>query len=145
MNDEHANKKSLILIKQVVRYAFIGIFSNLVGYMIYLMLTFFGATPKTAMTFLYGLGAAVGYIGNRRFTFAHHGNLLTSGARYLLAHFLGYLINLLMLVVCVDYFGYRHQWVQAAAILVVAGFLFIAFRFFVFADSDSNSMNINKS
>ena len=45
----------------------------------------------------------------------------------------GYLMNLAILFVFVDKMGFAHQWVQAVAIFVVAGYLFLAFKFFVFA------------
>jgi len=102
--------------------------------MVYLLITYFGATPKITMTLLYGVGAAVGFWGNRKLTFAHNGSLVGAGVRYVMAHCLGYFINLAILVVLVDKLGYAHQLVQAIAILVVAVFLFLAFKFFVFTD-----------
>ena len=95
------------------------------------------------MTVLYGAGAAIGYTGNRNFTFAHHGSVLGSGIRYLIAHFLGYMINFFILFYFVDELKYLHQWVQAVAIFVVAGFIFIASKFFVFRNPDSS--NVTKS
>lgn len=128
--------------KQLTRYAFVGIVSNLAGYLVYFLITYLGATPKITMTLLYGVGAAIGYVGNRNFTFAHKGNFLGTGVRYFIAHFFGYFINLIILIIFVDQFGYAHQWVQAVAIFVVAGFLFIAFKFFVF--TNLNALNVDR-
>jgi len=55
-----------------------------------------------------------------------------AGVRYVIAHCIGYLLNLSILIVFVDKLGYAHQWVQAIAIFVVAAFLFLAFKVFVF-------------
>lgn len=118
--------------KQLARYAFVGIVSNSAGYLVYLLVTYLGATPKITMTILYGVGATIGYIGNRNFTFTHKGSLLGSGVRYFIAHFFGYFINLVILIIFVDHFMYPHQWVQAIAIFIVAAFLFLAFKVFVF-------------
>jgi putative flippase GtrA len=85
---------------------------------------------------LYGTGSVAGFFGNRRLTFAHEGSLLGAGARYVIAHCLGYFINLGLLVIMVDQLGYPHQGVQALAILVVAAYLFLALKFFVFANLD---------
>jgi len=125
-------EKNKVSFKQLTRYALVGIVSNFAGYLVYLLITYLGATPKITMTFLYGVGATIGYIGNRNFTFAHKGSLLGSGVRYVIAHFFGYFINLVILIIFADHFGYAHQWVQAVAIFLVAGFLFITFKFFVF-------------
>jgi putative flippase GtrA len=122
------------LFKQIFSYAFVGIVINLAGYLTYLLATYLGVTSKISMTILYGVGAIIGYIGNRNFSFSYKGNLLGSGVRYFIAHLFGYFINLLILIIFVDHFMYGHQWVQAVAIFVVAGFLFIAFKFFVFTN-----------
>lgn len=121
-------------ITQLVNYALVGIVSNFAGYMVYLLITCLGATPKITMTLLYGVGAAVGFWGNRKLTFAHKGSLVGAGVRYVMAHCLGYFINLAILIVMVDKLGYAHQLIQAIAILVVAAFLFLSFKFFVFTD-----------
>ena len=117
---------------QLFRYGLVGIVSNLAGYSFFLLITYFGIEPKIAMTLLYIVGATIGFIGNRRWAFAHKGALLGSGVRYFIAHLLGYMINLFILLTFVDRLGYSHQRVQAVAIFAVAGFLFVAFKYFVF-------------
>ena len=124
-------------LRQLIRYGLIGIAINLLGYLVYLLLTFLGLTPKLTMTLLYCIGALAGYWGNRNLTFRHRGRVLGTGMRYLVAHGLGYLLNLLILIVFVDQLGFAHQYVQAIAILAVAGYLFIAFKFFVFVRPES--------
>ena len=125
---------------QLIRYVFVGIVNNLAGYLVYLLVTYLGVAPKLTMTLLYGVGAAVGYIGNRSLTFAHKGSLLGSSIRYFIAHCFGYFINLAILIILVDKFGYAHQWVQAIAIFVVASFLFMAFKLFVFTDTNASNV-----
>jgi putative flippase GtrA len=118
--------------RQLVRYGLVGAASNALLYGIYLLITYFGIEPKRAMTILYIVGALMGFFGHRKWTFTHQGALLGAGARYFIAHSLGYLLNFLLLLIFVDKLGYSHQWVQAIAIFVVAGFLFVVFRYFVF-------------
>lgn len=132
MNNAQPGFISIGTAGQLARYTFVGVLSNAAGYAVYLLLTHLGATPKLTMTLLYGVGAMIGFFGNRGLTFSYKGMLLGSGIRYVMAHIVGYLINFTMLAVFVDGFGYAHQLVQAAAILVVAAFLFITFKFFVF-------------
>ena len=117
---------------QIIRYGFVGIASNASIFCLYLFITFHGLEPKTAMTLIYIIGVFIGFIGNRKWTFAHHGNVTYAALRYILAHLLGYLLNFLILFSFVDHLGYAHQWVQAVAIIIVAGFLFIIFKYFVF-------------
>jgi putative flippase GtrA len=143
MIDQSDNARTQTSVSQLLRYALVGIANNSVGYLVYLCLTYLGAAPKLTMTLLYVVGAGIGYAGNKRFTFMHRGNVMASGTRYAMAHFFGYLVNLILLVIFVDHLGYAHQWVQAMAIFVVAGYLFLAFKYFVF--TGSTSMNSDQS
>lgn len=130
----HGRQKSFTLFQQVAHYLFIGILSNSFGYLLYLLITYLGVTPKLAMTFIYITSATLGFIGNRRLTFDHKGEVFDTGIRYCFSHLIGYSINLCMLIVFVDCFGYQHQWVQVISIFIVALFLFIVFKYFVFAE-----------
>lgn len=120
-------------LRQLLSYALIGALTNLSGYAVYLYITYIGGDPKLTMTILYSFGALIGFFANRRFTFHHSGNIASAGIRYLTAQLLGYLLNLFLLVVFVDIFGFAHQIVQATAVVVVAIFLFVLSRIFVFA------------
>lgn len=121
-------------IHQMIRFAIIGIASNLVGYVAYLLLTFFLVGPKIAMTLVYLTGALVGYFGNRQWTFKHKGKVLPALMKYSLAHAFGYTTNFILLYFFVDRMLYPHQAVQLVAILVVAGILFFVFKKFVFSE-----------
>ena len=125
-------KRSLF---ELVRYGIVGIASNLAAYLVFLFLTRMGVGPKLSMSLVYLAAVSFGFLGHKNWTFSQEGAWLSSGSRYALAHFLGYLFNFFILMVFVDYGGLSHEWVQAVAIFVVAGFLFLSFKFFVFAES----------
>ncbi len=120
---------------QFFSYVFVGLMINLFVYGLYLFFTYLWGAPKLTMTALYLMGASIGFIANRRFTFRHDGGIDITGARYLLAQVTGYLLNLALMLLFVDLFDFPHQIVQAIAIVVVAIFLFIVLRIFVFAPS----------
>jgi len=116
----------------LLSYAMIGVATNLAGFSVYLLLTSLGNTPKITMTVLYVLGASISFFANKKITFSYTGNVLGSGIRYIITHLFGYLLNFLILMIFVDKLGYPHQLVQGIAIFVVAGFLFVCFKMFVF-------------
>ena len=118
--------------RQLFRFAIVGILSNFAGYIIYLMMTSFGSSPKFSMSLLYGIGATIGFFGNFHFTFAHQGSIFGAGNRFIISYIIGYLLNLCILVVFVDNLGFDHRLVQGIAIFVVAAFLFFAFKLFAF-------------
>ena len=135
MTDEPKIFSPVKALGQFFTYALIGVLTNVLGYAIYLILTYLWGAPKLTMTALYCVGASIGFLANRRFTFRHDGGIGVTGVRYLLAQCAGYLLNLVLLLLFVDWFGYPHQIVQAIAIVVVAILLFVLLRFFVFAPS----------
>jgi len=127
-----STKRGRRISSPLIRYAFVGMFINICGYAIYLLVTWLGVSPKVSMSFLYCFGAVLGFFGNRRWTFAHNGEIWHSWMRYWITHMIGYGLNFFMLYFFVDRMGYSHQMVQAAAVFIVAGFLFLMFNCFVF-------------
>lgn len=135
MGAKHNNLSSRNNLRQFFTYALIGGVINVLGYAIYLFLAYLWGAPKSVMTVLYFVGASVGFLANRRFTFRHDGGIGVTGVRYLLAQVAGYLLNLVLLLLFVDWLEFPHQIIQAIAIIVVAIFLFLVLRVFVFVPS----------
>jgi len=124
-------------------YAMIGVATNLVGYSVYLLLTSLGNTPKITMTVLYVIGASISFFANKKITFSYKDDVLGSGIRFTITHLFGYLLNFLILMVFVDKLGYPHQLIQGIAIFVVAGFLFVCLKKFVFSVAHNSKAKIN--
>jgi putative flippase GtrA len=119
-------------LSQLIRYGFIGAATNGIGYALYYGITALGADPKITMSCMYLIGATASFFGNKKLTFAHAGGTLSAGVRYVIAHAVGYGTQLTLFTLLVDYAGYPHALVQAAAMFVVAAVLFVLFKFFVF-------------
>ena len=120
------------LATQLSRYAVVGVTSNAIGYLLYVGLTTAGLGPKVAMSVLYGVGVLQTFVFNRQWTFEHRGASSPVFIRYCTAYGAGYVVNLMALVLLVDKAGLPHQYVQGAMILVIAGLLFLAQRYWVF-------------
>lgn len=120
-------------LRQLLRFGLVGLAANAAGFLLYAGVTRLGLSPQATVTVLYPIGALLGYLGNKRLTFNHRGGWWSSGWRYVLVQAVGMGINLLMLWLFADVAGIDHHWVQAAAIAVVATYLFFAMRWYVFA------------
>lgn len=120
------------LLAQVVRYGVVGVLNNLLGYLIYLVVTWVWLDPKVAVTLMYPIGAVTAYFGHAKYAFAYSGQTSHGIARYVIAHLIGYGANIGLLYVFSDRLLFPHQLVQAVAIVGVAGILFLLFRYFVF-------------
>jgi putative flippase GtrA len=123
------------LLAQLLRYGLVGGAVNLCGYLLFLLITWLGMEPKAAMTVLYVAGAGAGFLGNRSWTFDHRGGTMAPAFKYFSAHVCGYLLDYAILAVFVDNLHFPYRVVQAAAMLVVAGLLFVIFKFLVFPRS----------
>ncbi|MFC5430156.1 GtrA family protein [Paraburkholderia denitrificans] len=117
---------------QLLRYGLVGVTINLAGYLIFVLATTHGAEPKLTMTLLYIAGIASSFWANRNWTFKDRGNVLGPGLRYGSAYALGYLLNLGLLLVFVDYLHYSPRVIQFIAVFVVAAFLFVTLKLLVF-------------
>ena len=124
----------MVIHGQLFRYVLVGLGSNVILYLGYLLLTSFGFGYKTAMTLLYGLGILQTFLFNRSWTFGHQGYIHSAFVRYTSIYLLGYLVNLTGLYVFVDLLGFPHQLVQGLMIVIVAALLFVLQRLWVFKD-----------
>lgn len=118
---------------QFLRYATVGLASNLLLYLAYLGITATGLGHKTAMTLLYVSGVLITFVANRSWSFAHRGLAQAAFIRYVIAYILGYLLNFALLWFAVDRLHLPHQGVQAVAVVLVAISLFLMHKYWVFA------------
>lgn len=124
---------------QFVYYITIGTVTNVLGYVLFLLMTYLGLGPKMAVTILYFFCASISFYSNWQLTFNGSGSFSKVGTRFLITHLAGYFINFCLLVIFVDYLGYSQYPIEAMAIVIVAAFIFIAFKLFVFANQGNNS------
>lgn len=117
---------------EFIRYVLVGLASNAVIYCFYLILTHFGMGPKTAMSLLYCVGVLQTFVFNKQWSFRFHGAATLALMRYATAYLIGYAIQLFSLMVLVDQMGLPHQWVMGSLILIMAVFLFVVQKFWVF-------------
>jgi len=124
---------------QFLRYAAVGLTSNILLYLTYLALTRIGVGHKTAMTGLYVISVLITFLANRNWTFQHRGAAQTTLIRYLTAYAVGYLLNFVLLWLAADRMGLPHQLVQFVAIFLVAVSLFLMQKYWVFLPSSKGS------
>ena len=124
----------LMLSKNVIfiRYVLVGCFQNTVGFILYLLMTNIGTDPKYTVSFLYPVGFFVSYMGNKNWTFSNTSEHRKVLFRFSLMHLFGYLINLIVLYVCVDLNGFNHKFTQVLTMFFLVFYFFIALKMYVF-------------
>ena len=120
------------LLGQMIRYGVVGISSNVVVYLVYLLMTAAGMEHKLAMTIMYAVGVVQTFIFNKRWSFNDNGTHRHAFIRYVISYGVGYIANLTALYLCVDRLGWPHQAVQGVMVFVVAALLFMLQKFWVF-------------
>ena len=129
----------MLIYRQFLRYTLVGIISNLVLYVGYLLLTNVGVGHKSAMSFLYVAGVLFTFAFNRNWTFSHQGHISKSIVSYISIYIFGYLLNLGGLYCFVDILGYRHEWVQGVLVFIIALLLFLMQKTIVFKSGVSSA------
>jgi putative flippase GtrA len=114
--------------RQLFRFALVGLASNLLLYLAYLVITALDMGHKTAMTVVYVTGVCLTFALNRQWTFSYHGPLVPAFGKYVVIYLAGYLVNWFGLFVLVDRLGFDHRAVQACMVILVALFMFFAQR-----------------
>jgi putative flippase GtrA len=110
-----------------------GLFLNTVFYLAYLAITakdYVG--PKTAMSVFYLIGMLLSFYFNRTWTFKHEDEFKLPLMRFVLVYGVGYILNLILLIILVDYFNWPHRLIQGAAILLIGILSFFAQKKWVF-------------
>ena len=123
--------------KQLVRYGIVGVASNASIYVLYLVLTAVGMEPKLAMSLLYMVGVLQNFVFNKSWTFRYVGQGRAAFWRHVILYVVGYLVQLLLLTLMVDTLHWRHQWVMAGVVVVMAVFFFLGQKFWVFRRSST--------
>lgn len=118
--------------QQLLRFGIAGVAINLLLYFAFLALVGAGMEVKLAMTLAYVVGVAAGYALNGRWTFGVTDRRRGRWLAFLAVYAAGYLLNLAALAVLVDGLEASHALVQAAMVLVVAGFTFVAQKYWIF-------------
>ena len=125
---------------QFIRYVVVGLASNAVIYVVYLVLTQLGMGPKLAMSLLYCMGVLQTFVFNKKWSFRFEGAATPALVRYATVYAVGYVINFFALTLLVDQMGLPHQWVMGVLVLFMAMFFFVAQKFWVFRQTSAPAL-----
>jgi putative flippase GtrA len=128
-----SSKSMGVASNELARFVIVGIANNGLLFITYIALTkLLFLDPKLSMTITYSLGILIGYFMHGNVTFIDSEFDNSSFLRFILSHGLAYVLNLLILLLFVDYFGFSHVMVQGVAVLTIAILLFLLMKYFVF-------------
>ncbi|WP_367115071.1 GtrA family protein [Thiocapsa sp.] len=120
------------LVVQALRFGIVGLASNVLLYMLYLMLVNLGVDSKIVVTVLYVIGLSITFFFNKRWSFSHQGEWDISIKRYLLLYGCLYLTNIAVLWLFVDLLALSPAIIQAFVVLSFIPVVFLVQRYWVF-------------
>lgn len=120
---------------QTFRFAVVGLTSNALLYLCYILFTWMGLTPSTSMTVVFVIGTLQSFYFNKSWTFGKKQRGLHYLAKYAVLYIAAYMFNVAILHVMVDQLSYPHQLVQGMAIIVIGLLLFLVQRYWVFSST----------
>jgi len=121
-----------IFASSVGKFAIVGVVNNVVGYLIFVILSLSGTSAIPAMVVSYCTGMIISFFGNRSFTFGHQGRNRGAILRFIEANATGLALNAAILWFFVDKIGFSQIPVQLFAIGCVAVLTFTLMRAWVF-------------
>ncbi len=117
---------------EMLRFAVVGLVSNGVLYVLYLVARSLGVEHNLAMTIAFLVGVAQTFVANRSWSFRSRARAAPAFGRYLIVYLMAYLLNLAASILFVDRFGYPDRVVQAIMVVVIAVLLFVGQKLWVF-------------
>lgn len=122
---------SSIANSQAAKYYAFGLLNNGIAYAIFFALLQYGAEAKLSYTLVYICGTTASFIFNRYVVFKSSSS---AGVGYILVWLsagAAYLLNIAILVLFVDFGGYRAEIVQVFAMAVITVLLFFSNKYIV--------------
>ena len=126
------------LIYESIKFSTVGIVHNLISYLIYLLITYYGGEPKMTVTILTIITAFIVYFINKNYVFRVKKRDRKYIIHFLMTYFSFYLINIGTLIIFVDNLGHPHQIVLLISMIICSGFSFIIQKIFIFSKVNQN-------
>lgn len=118
---------------QAVRFVIVGLKSNAIYYMLYVLLSLAGVGSKTAVVIVFVFGMVYAFWFNKAFVFRSRDALNWQFARYMSVYIFALALNLVLLELATTSLGFSHFVVQAVLGVVIAIPIFFLLKYFVFS------------
>jgi putative flippase GtrA len=111
-----------------------GLAINGGGYLLFLLFLSIGVEHKFAATILYVVGVLISFLLNRKFVFNSKTPLTSSLIKHVAMVLGGYILNIAMLSICVDRYGYSAKYIQLISVGIVSLYFYFFSKFVVHSD-----------
>lgn len=120
------------LFRQFLRYGAVGVVTNLLLYLLFVVLNAIGLTPIWAMTGSFAAGCVLTYFAHGRYSFRYGATNPALLVKYVFVYGSAYALNLTGLWFGTERLGLPPRLVQIALVVLIGVYLFLLARFVVF-------------
>ena len=124
-------------IKLNLRYGVAGVLNGLFGVGAIWMLTSMGIAPIAANFIGFAVGIAFAFLLSRKFVFKSENHFSSEALRYISAFVVSYLLNIVMLQICITVFLIDALLSQGIAVLTYVISMYFASRIYIFRKNKS--------
>ncbi|WP_095196511.1 GtrA family protein [Pseudomonas sp. Irchel 3A7] len=115
------------------RYLGSGLFNTLVGFAVIFLAMWAGLSPSLANVSGYAAGFILGFVLSKKMVFRSNGSFVKESMRYLIAFFVAFALNFIVLHIALDKFGLAVILAQIVAAIVYTLTMYALTRFYVFS------------
>lgn len=108
-----------------LKYATVGVFSNFLGFGLYLLLTLSPLDEKIVLTLLFLLGSCFSIFGNKSYTFSEKKYKKINTFSAFIVYFSAYILNIVAHLIFVDWLTFDHRMVQFVCVGVIAIYIYV--------------------
>lgn len=119
-------------LKLNIRYGIAGLLNSLIGLSAIWAFTIIGIVPIVANILGYAVGLAFGFLNSRKFVFRSEGHFGHEARKYIVAFAVCYLINIIMLQICIAVFLINVLLSQGIAVCSYVISMYLASRLYIF-------------
>lgn len=114
------------------RYVGSGTVNTLIGFAVIFTAMAIGLSPISANVAGYTVGFILGFVISKKIVFRSGGNLISESARYLIAFFMAFAVNLFTLNIALEWIRLQPVLAQACAAATYTISMYLLARYFVF-------------
>ena len=122
-------------VNQIIKYSSVGMLTNSIGYILYIVISnFIGINPPIAAIVSGFMVIGISYLLNTRFTFKSKNKGLFDAINYFLLYVSAILLNSLIIFIFSNMLGFAHEIIAAISLVIISCSLFLIQKFLLFRE-----------
>ena len=120
-------------ISQIIKYGSVGIVTNALGYMVYIVIAnIIGVSPPVAAIISGFLVISLSFYLNKRFSFGNNSKSISMAVNYYILYVSAIFFHSFIIFIFSNVFGFAHEIIAGISIILISCSLFLIQKFLLF-------------